>query len=197
MSGVIDWLEYIDKVDDSYKKDIERLVADEVDKVTLIHQHPVVDRLLPAIRHRWDDQYQRYKSNSRGESPKRRITEQLSPSSAKLRRIDILDEFNMGSSKLEDVKDVDKLGIMISYLKHQEITLKKFLCKTLNNQWIVNGEYLKQVKQTIQQKLDTEKKQIQQLNSYRRELQQHELNTFRSLEAQWREMLNKGIERGL
>lgn len=190
---MLDSLPYIDIIDESYKTKVKNAIQNEIDTLNVSNLHSkIFDLLGPEIHHRFDSEYADYLNlyNKVGLSKGKRNLE---------------DEFIIKYKKIcpgiETDKyykeDVETLAIVHSYLFHQEISLTHLLSKTIENQWIINEDYVDTIKKNIEEQSEMQHQQLNELNFYRKNIQNTENIIFNNLENQWKEVINKNLEKRL
>ncbi|AAS52360.1 AEL324Cp [Eremothecium gossypii ATCC 10895] len=188
---VIDWLPYVDTLDQRYLNEVEKTVTAELAAIEQQELHPRIAELFPAVRHHWDEQYGLYKDNVVGlEGSNKRAAEDgvLSELKRRCPGIDI-------SVYNDDSEDPVLLATIAGYRYHQDLVVTQLLPQTLENQWAINNAYLEGAEAAVRRQLQEQEQQIAQLDRHRQELQQREALRFRYLERQWRDRLHGNLER--
>ncbi|QHS76814.1 Snt309p [Saccharomyces paradoxus] len=67
--------------------------------------------------------------------------------------------------------EINLLGMVDSYLKHQEIVLDTLLPRTISNQWMINNDHIQQTSTIVEEMSDQQQKHINDLEIYREGLQ--------------------------
>ncbi|AGO10223.1 AaceriAEL324Cp [[Ashbya] aceris (nom. inval.)] len=188
---VIEWLPYVDTVDQRYLDEAEKTVKEELAAIGVPELHPRISELFPEVRHHWDEQYGLYKANVAGlEGSNKRAAEDEVLSELKRRCPGInISVYN------DESEDPVLLATIAGYRYHQDLAVTQLLPQTLENQWAVNGAYLEGAEAAVRKQLQEQEQQIAQLDRHREELQQREALTFRYLERQWRDQLHSNLER--
>ncbi|AMD18818.1 HBL084Wp [Eremothecium sinecaudum] len=192
MSRILEWMDALDETEENYRKHINDTIITEVESMQSSTPHPLIEQLFPTIKHKWEDEYRRYLSNSSRNAPKRPADSFKLAADVKRTCIERALQPTAGNGN-----SINGLGTMISYLLHQELTLSCLLPKTAGNQWIINREYIERAKQVIQQQDNEQEENMRHLDRYRQDLQERESVTFHALEKQWQDKLNSNIAKCL
>lgn len=202
MSQMLDCLPYTDPVDETYTSWLSSEIDTEFSKLDKQELHPRIHELvgenLPLrydakLYEEYCEQTTRASEENKSRSLKRTIEDDiLRKSKQHCSGVDI-DRYNL--SRIGD--DDQLLGITMSYLKHQELVLGELVGKSIRNQWLINNDYVETSNDNIETQSQVQHTQINELNRYRKSLQEREQLTFAYLEQQWRDELARNIEKGL
>lgn len=85
--------------------------------------------------------------------------------------------------------ELGSLGIVDSYLKHQEIVLSTLLPRTISNQWMINNDHIQQTSTIVEEMNKRQSKQISDLEVYREGLKCRYEPLFLQMRRQVKEKL--------
>ena len=186
--------ERLSKPDPEYEAAVDLLVKRELEAITQGQSklHPVAQKIADyvanSITYRFGDElFQEYLAHNETKGPKRQRVDSQSEDvdnedqfleyyKRKVPRIDLV--------KYSDDANVSfkQLAITESYLHHQLITLESLLPETLIKQWSVNNEFMEQSDSTIRSEIERQRKQLSDLDAYRRQIQLQHRETFETLQ---------------
>lgn len=206
----MEYLPFIDKdIPDKQSQEIvEQLIQDEIrthNKDNTTQLHPDVYKLTKSLKIDKhviaDSLYEEYLRNNellvkQGKRPvsTRDIEDAfLENFKTKHPRIDFT-RYSMDNLPMDKRSQNDSLAIVDSYLAHQLITLRDLLPKTIVNQWAINNDFLKSSDQTIQDILQSQRKQLVDLDNYREKVQAAQVPAFQTLEYDTNEKILDIIE---
>ncbi|AET38325.1 Snt309p Ecym_2612 [Eremothecium cymbalariae DBVPG len=194
MNRAIDYLPYIDSVSDQYIQQVEQNIAEELEKTTVDGPHPNLNQLFPVANEcKWQAEYNLYRETvaMNTDKDKRAAEDELL---TKIKRQCVGIDMSRYDATSTDSK---VLASMVSYLRHEDIVVSKLLPKTVQNQWLINKDYIENARATIEDLIHTQQQETDKLNRYRQQVQEWEALTFRYLKSQWQDKLNKNIEKSL
>lgn len=158
--------------------------------------HPEVQRLLGKLelnRSRFGSLYEVYGCFDGGQGWKRKRSETeeatLEEYQRKHPRIDLA-KYDIESENLE------VLGTIDSYLKHQSLVLEKCMAETILSQWAINNDYVEKATENLQDRITKEKALLKNLDQYREMLQRKNKPVFARLRREWKQQLVKNATGG-
>ena len=205
----MDNLRFIDSesAKEEYRHMAEKLFAEELRKLDTTQKHPEVIKILNSVSARAShilaeevfDQYQEFVGSKR--DSKKRTWDSTEADDAFLEeykkkhpRIDMsvygLDQYSTGTDEAKD-----RIATVDSYLSHQLIALRDLIPKTMVNQWAINNDLMRVSSDVVDNLLETQRKQLQDLDKYRQNAQTSAAPTFKNLEYQVNELILDEIER--
>lgn len=176
---LMDGLSFVDKgkIPDGYKNEIDQLVKKEFANIKREPVHPEIrgilakrkgaDNSVSTLTNALYTEYLKQRNNKKRRTPDFNDDDDtlfLEEYRRKYPRIDTSRYIPNESS------EVSLLGIVDSYLKHQEIVLDTLLPQTVSNQWRINNDYIRQTCTIVEEMNIQQRKQINDLEIYRKRL---------------------------
>lgn len=188
----MDFLPCLDKpAGVEYDLEVEKLIQDVLrDKNDQLH--PEVQKLLSKaiIPPRSEPLYEFYRQydDNQGWKRKRRETENVTLDKWRKRHKGVdLSRYDIETDNLESLEVVD------AYLKHQCLALQN-MNETMLNQWAINNDYMGRASENLQDRIDHEKRQLENLNKYRESMQRKHSPQLKSIKDSWRQQLIRNVE---
>lgn len=205
----MDNLPFIDPVSakEEYRQMAEKLFAEELLKQDTTQKHPEVIKILNSTTAKTpgvfsQDDFNQYKHvMDNGHNPNKRPRESiesedifLNQYKAKHPHID-MSLYDSDQQLTDTAETKDRLAIVDSYLSHQLIALRDLIPKTMVNQWAINNDLMRASVSVVDDLLEVQRKQLEDLDKYRKHAQTTAQPSFNNLEHRINDMILDEIER--
>lgn len=189
----MDFLPYIDRETDAeYDFEVEKLMQGHLTDQRHRNQlHPEAQRMLSRVSIPSRPFYEAYShyDDGKGWKRKRKETEDFTLRECRKKQKGI----DMNKYDIE-TDDLESLGVIDSYLKHQSLVLQN-MNETALTQWAVNNDYVEKATENLQDRINNERKQLDSLNKYRESIQSNSESQLRSIKNAWRQQLIRNVEK--
>ncbi|EDO17100.1 hypothetical protein Kpol_1025p20 [Vanderwaltozyma polyspora DSM 70294] len=170
-----------------YQQQAENMFKETLSSLEMVEVHPDVLKLLHK-----SDVYNETNSRKRGS---RDTDVDIGYQKSKQAKNTTTQGIDDSRYSLEgSIHDMDKYEIILSYLRHQELTLDELMSRTILNQWAINNDYVSNGLEMVDMKIEKQIKEIEQINKYREQSQNKFANAEKMMTTDWHDSLRNNLK---